>query len=54
MSKKPFTVEKNTLASEILSKMNQKKITNVCVFDKRNKRRTIGVVHIHHLINIMK
>jgi len=51
MTKKPFSVEKNTLASEILVQMNKRKITNVCVYEKENKRKTIGVIHIHHLLN---
>ena len=51
MTKKPFSVEKNTLASEILIQMNKRKITNVCVYDKENKNKTIGVIHIHHLLN---
>ena len=51
MTKKPFSVEKNTLASEILIQMNKRKITNVCVYDKENKKKTIGVIHIHHLLN---
>ena len=51
MSKKPFSVEENTLASEVLAQMNKKKITNVCVFRKKSKQRTIGVLHIHDLLN---
>ena len=53
MTKKPFAVEKNMLVSEILYQMNKKKITNVCVYDKENKRKTIGVIHIHNLLNNM-
>ena len=51
MSKKPFSVEENTLASDVLSQMNKRKITNVCVFRKKNKQKTIGVLHIHDLLN---
>ena len=47
----PFIVEENTLASEILFQLNKRKITNVCIYGKGNKRKTIGVLHIHHLIN---
>tara|TARA_B100000902_G_scaffold390681_1_gene440037 strand:+ start:2403 stop:3368 length:966 start_codon:yes stop_codon:yes gene_type:complete len=54
MTKKPYTVEENTLASEVLSLMNKKKITNVCVYRKNNKNKTIGVVHIHNLLSILK
>ena len=54
MTKKPYTVDKNTLASDILTQMNKRKITNVCVYNKNNKRKTIGVIHIHNLLNILK
>jgi arabinose-5-phosphate isomerase len=54
MTKKPFIIEKNTLATEILNLMNKKKITNVCVYDKKNKKKTVGVIHIHNLINALK
>jgi arabinose-5-phosphate isomerase len=54
MSKKPFSVEENTLASEVLAQMNKKKITNVCVFRKKNKQKTIGVLHIHDLLNNLR
>ena len=51
MSKKPYTVEQNTLTSEILKQMNKKKITNVCVFNKKNRKKIIGVIHIHNLVS---
>ena len=54
MTKNLFSVEKNTLASDILMQMNKKKITNVCVYSKKNKRQTIGILHIHDLIKIFK
>ena len=54
MTKKPFTVEENTLASEILSQMNKRKITNVCVYNRDNKKKIIGVIHIHNLLNVLK
>ncbi len=54
MTKKPHIVEENTLASEILTLMNKKKITNVCVYKKNNKKKTIGIVHIHNLLKILK
>ena len=50
MTKNPFMVEENNLASDILKKMNRKKITSACVYKKGNKRKTIGVIHIHNLI----
>ncbi len=54
MSKKPFIVEESMLASKVLFLMTKKKITNVCVFNKRNKQKTTGVLHIHNLINSLK
>ena len=51
MTKKPYTVEQNTLTSDILKQMNKKRITNVCVFNKKNKKKIIGVIHIHNLVN---
>ena len=54
MTKKPISVEKNMLATDILNQMNRKKITNVCVYDKNNNRKTIGVIHIHNLLNLIK
>ena len=54
MTKKPYIVNENMLVTEILSLMNKKKITNVCVYNKKNKKKTIGVIHIHNLLNILK
>ena len=54
MTKKPFTVDENALASDILNQMNKKKITSVCVNDKKNTKKTKGVIHIHHLLKILK
>ena len=50
MTKNPFTVEENTLASDVLIKMNKKRITSACVYKKGNKRKIIGVLHIHNLL----
>ena len=50
MTKKPFIVEKNMLITDILSLMNKRKITNVCVYSKENNKKTIGVIHIHDLL----
>ena len=51
MTKNPYKVEENSLASDVLLIMNKKKITNICVYKKDNKKKTIGVLHIHHLLN---
>lgn len=50
MTKNPFSVSKNCLAAKALSIMNNKKITSLCVFDEKNKSKTIGVVHIHNIL----
>ena len=54
MSKNPYCVEENILASDILTQMNKRKITNVCVFNRKNRKKTIGVVHIHDVINNLR
>ena len=54
MTKNPYTVEENMLVSEILIQMNKRQITNVCVYNKENKKKIVGVIHIHNLLNILK
>ena len=54
MTKTPYIVEEETLVTEILSKMNKKKITNVCVYKRNNKKKIIGVLHIHNLLKILR
>ena len=54
MTKNPFNVEENMLASEILNQMNRRQITNVCVYKKENKKKIVGVIHIHNLLNVLK
>ena len=50
MTKNPISIDKNALAAKALSLMNNKKITSLCVYEK-NKNKTIGVLHIHHILN---
>ena len=50
MTKNPISVEKNDLAAKALSIMNNKKITSLCVFDKKSKSKTIGVLHVHTIL----
>ena len=50
MTKNPISVEKNDLAARALSIMNNRKITSLCVFDKKNKSKTIGVLHVHTVL----
>ena len=51
MTINPISVEKNELAAKALSLMNSKKITSLCVHDGKNKLKTIGVIHIHNILN---
>ena len=50
MTKKPISVNKDDLAAKALALMNNKKITSLCVYNKKNNGITIGVVHIHHIL----
>ena len=50
MTKNPIGVEKNVLAAKALALINNKKITSLCVFDNKNKSKTIGVLHIHNIL----
>ena len=45
MTKKPFFIKKETLASSALNLMNDKKISSVFVLGKENK--ILGILHIH-------
>ena len=50
MTKNPISIEKNSLAVRALGLMNEKKITSLCVYSKKNKYKTIGILHIHTLL----
>jgi arabinose-5-phosphate isomerase len=50
MTKNPLAVNKDTLALKALSIMNEKKITCLCVNSSLNKKRTIGIIHIHNIL----
>ncbi len=50
MTKNPITIEKSALAAKALSLMNNKKITSLCVFDKKDKKKTIGILHVHTIL----
>ena len=49
MTKNPITVDINILATKALRIMNEKKITSLCIHEK-NKKRTIGIIHIHNIL----
>ena len=50
MTKKPYTVDEDTLAATALSIMNSKKITSLCVHKKKKLKKTIGLVHMHNIL----
>ena len=51
MTKDPLSVNKDTLAAKSLSIMSENKITSLCVHKNKNKKKTIGILHIHHILN---
>jgi len=51
MTKNPISVDKDVLAAKAIGIMNEKKITSLCVHSKSNKKKTIGILHIHNLIS---
>ena len=50
MTKNPISVNQDTLAEKALSIMNTKKITSLCVHSQKNKKKTIGILHIHSIL----
>ena len=50
MKRRPVSVEKNMLAAKALSIMNTKKITSLCVNNSKNIKKTIGIIHIHNIL----
>ena len=52
MTKNPISIDQNELAVEALSLMtSKKKITSLCVYKNRKKNRTVGLIHIHNILN---
>ena len=50
MKKNPVSVDKDMLAAQALSIMNTKKITSLCVHTKKQRNKTIGIIHIHNIL----
>ena len=50
MTKNPIKIDKEVLAAKALSIMNENKITSLCVYNKPNKSKTIGIIHIHSIL----
>ena len=52
MTKNPISIDQNELAAKALNLMtSKKKITSLCVFKNNKKDRTIGLIHIHNILN---
>ena len=51
MTKNPSSVDKDILAAKALNIMNEKKITSLCVYKNKDKKKTIGIIHIHNILN---
>ena len=50
MTKNPIKINKDMLAIKALAIMNEKKITSLCVCSLQNKNKTIGIIHIHNIL----
>ena len=50
MTKNPISVDQDILCEKALEIMNTNKITSLCVHKKNNKSRTIGIVHVHMIL----
>ena len=50
MTLNPISIDQNILAEKALSIMNAKKITSLCVHNKKNKKKTIGILHIPSIL----
>ena len=50
MTSNPISIDQDILVEKALSIMNAKKITSLCVHNRKNKRKTIGILHIHNIL----
>ena len=51
MTRNPLSIDKDNLAAKSLSIMSENKITSLCVHKNNNKKKTIGILHIHHILS---
>ena len=51
MTNNPIKVDKDMLVMKALSIMNENKITSLCVNKISNKKHTIGIIHIHNILD---
>ena len=50
MTKKPISIYKDELAAKALSLMNSRKITCLIVNNNKRPNNTIGIIHIHTIL----
>ena len=50
MTRNPISVDKDTLVEKALSIMYSRKITSLIVSGNSNKNKTIGIIHIHNIL----
>ena len=50
MTLNPISISQDTLVSKALSLMQSNKITCLCVNHKKSRNKTIGVIHIHNIL----
>ena len=51
MTKNPISVDKDVIAAKAIGIMNEKKIASLCVHSRSNRKKTVGILHIHNLIS---
>tara|TARA_Y100000748_G_C15194882_1_gene370989 strand:- start:131 stop:454 length:324 start_codon:yes stop_codon:yes gene_type:complete len=50
MKLNPISIDQDMLATKALSMMQTNKITSLCVNNKKSKYKTIGIIHIHNIL----
>jgi len=50
MTLNPISIGQDVLISKVLSLMQSNKITCLCVHHKKSKNKTIGIIHIHNIL----
>ena len=50
MTTNPIKIDKEILVEKALSIMNLNKVTCLSVYDKKNKLKTVGILHVHSIL----
>ena len=50
MTKNPISINKEVLAVKALALMNSKRIPSLCVHEDISRSKTIGIIHIHNIL----